>query len=246
MRILKGIIAQLSFFSIVPSGQTDFQLVIDYSYLSPIVVGAVMGALDYIVVFLTHFVLENFSYLLLIPFVEIMRGFNHLDGLLDFGDALMIRGSPKDRLRALKDVSVGAGGFGLAIVYLTIFYISTRLLTGYSLTLLYYLVSAEVVSRAIGLSVLSTLKPMDGSQLGKMFHEKLRNKLPVILLQVVPFISLSVAVLFIVLALIFSSLGKKILGGSSGDLIGATISLSFPLLLIGDVKCYPFCLPHFF
>ncbi len=72
----------------------------EYSFLAPIIVGLVTGGIDYIVLRGLYLVLGGVVSILLIPIVEIIRGFNHLDGLLDFGDALMIRGSSEDRRKA--------------------------------------------------------------------------------------------------------------------------------------------------
>ncbi|WP_252896587.1 adenosylcobinamide-GDP ribazoletransferase [Metallosphaera hakonensis] len=81
-------------------GKTDFELTMEYSFLAPIIVGLVTGGIDYIVLRGLYLVLGGVVSILLIPIVEIIRGFNHLDGLLDFGDALMIRGSSEDRRKA--------------------------------------------------------------------------------------------------------------------------------------------------
>lgn len=52
----------------------------------------------------------------------LLTGFHHLDGLLDVGDGLMLRAAKEDRLRAMRDASTGAGGFGLGFFVLLITY----------------------------------------------------------------------------------------------------------------------------
>ncbi|BCS92176.1 Adenosylcobinamide-GDP ribazoletransferase [Metallosphaera sp. J1] len=244
MRVLKGILGQLSFFTVIPAGRVDFDLVMEFAFLSPLVVGLVTGVIDYLVVLSLYPVMGRLAWVLLIPVVEVVRGFNHLDGLLDFGDALMIRGTQEERKRALKDVSVGAGGIGLLLVYLTIFYVATQVMGGTGLQTLYQLISAEVLSRVVGLLSLALSNPMEGSTLGRMFHEKLKGKWVALLIESVPFLSLCSAVLMTVLMLLFIYAGKRVLGGSSGDLTGAAITLSFPIILIGEIKCSLFSLPH--
>jgi adenosylcobinamide-GDP ribazoletransferase len=61
--------------------------------------------------------------------ILIITGFNHMDGVLDTGDALMFRGSPERRLEILKDHYLGAGGFGSAFV---IYLLTFSSLTAYS------------------------------------------------------------------------------------------------------------------
>ena len=244
MRVLQGILGQLSFFTVIPAGKVDFELVMEYAFLSPLVVGIVTGVIDYLAILPLYLILGHLAWVLLIPVVEGVRGFNHLDGLLDFGDALMIRGTQEERRRALRDVAVGAGGVGLLVVYLTIFYVATQVMGGTGFTTLYQLISAEVLSRVVGLLSLSISKPMEGSSLGKAFHERLKGKWPVLLVESVPFLSLCSLIVTAILTILFVYAGKRVLGGSSGDLTGMAITLSFPIMLISEVKCYPFSLPH--
>lgn len=246
MRVLKGILGQLSFFTIIPVGKTDFESTVEYSFLAPLIVGVVTGSIDFLALFLAKPLIGNLSVLVLIPVVEILRGFNHLDGLLDFGDALMIRGNVEERRRALKDFSIGTGGIGIAIVYLIVFYIAVRTITRIGITTLLSLISAEVLSRSVGLLTLAIMKPMEGSNLGKMFHEKLRRKWPALIIQSLPFITPGTLILMPVLLATFTLLGKRVLGGSSGDLTGMTITLSFPLLLLGENKCLQFLFLRYF
>ncbi|MDQ3966092.1 MAG: adenosylcobinamide-GDP ribazoletransferase, partial [Actinomycetota bacterium] len=44
--------------------------------------------------------------------VLLAAGLHHTDGVLDVGDALMVRGSPLRRREVLKDARVGAGAVG--------------------------------------------------------------------------------------------------------------------------------------
>lgn len=45
-----------------------------------------------------------------------VTGINHLDGLLDLGDAAAVHGGPEDRVEVLKDTTVGVGALALAIL----------------------------------------------------------------------------------------------------------------------------------
>ena len=46
--------------------------------------------------------------------------FLHFDGLVDFGDGMVVSGDREDHIRALKDSAIGAGGMGLAFVVVMI------------------------------------------------------------------------------------------------------------------------------
>jgi adenosylcobinamide-GDP ribazoletransferase len=45
-----------------------------------------------------------------------MTGLHHTDGLLDFGDAIMVHGTPERRIEVMHDQLTGAGAIGLALM----------------------------------------------------------------------------------------------------------------------------------
>ena len=42
--------------------------------------------------------------------VYAVTGINHIDGVIDLGDALVVHGGPTERRRVMKDTTIGAGG----------------------------------------------------------------------------------------------------------------------------------------
>jgi len=71
------------------------------------VVGAVFLALD-----LSPLIFAAFA----IGGALVMSKFLHFDGLVDFGDGMIVSGGKEDHIRALKDTRIGAGGLGVALV----------------------------------------------------------------------------------------------------------------------------------
>ncbi|MCY0850717.1 adenosylcobinamide-GDP ribazoletransferase [Sulfuracidifex metallicus] len=235
MRKLKAVIAQLEFFSIIPV-KIDLSLdeIASASIVAPLFVGMIAGLIDFATYYLGWMIVGIVAKYILIAEVELFRGFHHLDGLLDTGDALMIVDKEK-KMIALKDVQVGAGGIGMTLIYLSLMLVSLSLFSSPSLGVFATLVSAEILARGVGL--LSLLgKPLQGSFLGSTFSKYIKRYFYVILITIIPFISIggAVALLFsVILILIF----ERNLGGSSGDLVGAVITLSFPIFIIGELKC---------
>lgn len=43
-------------------------------------------------------------------FLMIITGYNHLDGVMDMADGVMVHGEPEKKIRVMKDSSVGSGG----------------------------------------------------------------------------------------------------------------------------------------
>ncbi len=246
MRALKGILAQLSFFTVLPSVRAeDLELVAEYSFLAPLFVGTITGLVDFSAYYLLWLALGGTAKVLLIAVVELVRGFNHLDGLLDVSDALMVRGNYERRLKALKDVEVGSGGIGGAIVYFSLMLASVLLIPSPSIVSLFLLVSAEVASRSLGLLVLATLKPIEGSFLGSVFHKYLSKRAVWLIVEAIPFLLPFLWSVYCVLYFLFYYIAKRELRGSSGDLTGFVITLSFPVFLMANEKfCSLFCSLH--
>ena len=51
-----------------------------------------------------------FTSVIVYAFLMIITGYNHLDGVMDMADGVMVHGSPEKKIRVMKDSSVGAGG----------------------------------------------------------------------------------------------------------------------------------------
>ncbi len=227
-----GIVGQLAFFSSIPIGSNvSVEDIAKYSFLAPIIVGPILAIIEFSSYTLLHFVLGVIAGILLIGIIELLRGFNHLDGLLDLGDALMVKGDRERKIKALKDVQIGSGGIGLLVVYLSFQTVAMLKLEGYSIMTLLNLISADVISRSFSLLVLASIKPMNESNLGKLFNQYLKNKIAFLVIETIPFISLYNVIMFMILYVIFYKICKS-LGGSSGDITGAAITISFSIFLL--------------
>ena len=75
----------------------------------------------------------------------VLAGLHHLDGLADFADGLMARGSAKRRMEAMRDKATGAGG-AAAIVFCTLIAVSAASQTN-GMVLFVIIVLAEVAAK---------------------------------------------------------------------------------------------------
>ena len=116
----RSIAATFGFCTILPVGNNvDFDYYARRYYLMPLV-GYLTGCIAAGVAILLGS--TSFAAAASIAVLLILYGFNHLDGLLDFGDGLMAHGSREKRIKALTDQNVGAGGVGLAMVVILMTY----------------------------------------------------------------------------------------------------------------------------
>ena len=87
-----------------------------YFFLCPIV-GLVLGALAGGFGFVADkFLPSMICGFLVLVVLELLTGFHHMDGLLDFSDAAMARGDTKKRLEIMHDMFTGAGAVGSGVI----------------------------------------------------------------------------------------------------------------------------------
>src|SRR5918998_3579483 len=109
--------ALLSFFTVLPVRSAPLEAVAERAYLLPLV-GIFTGAPGAALILLGYAMPPGVVGTLALAAVLLTAGLHHTDGVLDTGDALMVRGTPERRRAVLKDARVGTGGIGaLFVVY---------------------------------------------------------------------------------------------------------------------------------
>lgn len=161
----------------------------------------------------------------------LLTGFHHLDGLLDFGDAAMFRGSAERRREIMKDVNTGAGGFALGFFVLLLTYLS---LTQFG-NLLPALVIAEA-SAKFSMNIIAYVAKPSHEGMGSTFigvlgrnHNLFFASLLLYALIVFPFLyekGVLILALVYVLSLLIVSASNRLLGGAGGDVFGAANELT--------------------
>lgn len=109
--------ALLSFFTVLPVRGFSLEEAARKAHFLPLV-GIFTGLPGAALVLLASVVPPGVSATLALGVVLVAAGLHHADGVLDVGDALMVRGSPSRRRQVLADARVGIGGIGaLFVVY---------------------------------------------------------------------------------------------------------------------------------
>ncbi len=246
MGFLDGLREAIAFLTILPAGTKDgdWTVVADYMWLFPII-GLMVGGIAAVLgsIFLPIFP-PSISSALALFFLLSLTGFHHLDGLLDFGDAIMYRGTVEKRRAVMQDVNTGVGGFGLGFFVLLIAFLSINefLKKGGSLFLI--LVTAEVLAK---------LSMVTASYLGKPFHEGMgsmftdamkkshvRALLAVVISAVILYFMLQLTIFILIIVSLFSSLvlvwiSNQLLGGISGDTLGAVNEVTRTVIMLALV-----------
>jgi len=201
-------------------------------YVFPIV-GIVIGLLIGSFGFGLSFILEPLLVsLLVVSSIAIITGIHHADGLADFADGLMVKGSKDKKIKAMKDLSTGSAGIVGIVLYLVGLIITISLMNGFDLfkAILISEILAKfsmVLMASLGNSAsLGSNSPFvkimkDKKKLGAAFVIML---IPVIVIGgTTGLVMLGVTV---TLTIFLLTLSIRSFGGITGDVLGATNELS--------------------
>ena len=172
-------------------------------------------------------------------------GLHHTDGVMDVGDALMVRGSPTRRREVLKDTRVGVGAVGaLFVVYGPPLAALAALAEAAPARAAVALLAGEVAARSAMLLLLVFGRPAERGSSSAYFvcslkEGRRRGAALILALALPPLVALPFGPVSLLLALAAPAatvlfalvLARRTFGGISGDLAGATGELARAVFL---------------
>jgi adenosylcobinamide-GDP ribazoletransferase len=239
--------ALLSFFTALPVAVSSSSIedAARRAYLLPFV-GLIAGLPGATLVLLAYAIPPGVAVTLAFGAVLLATGMHHTDGVMDVGDALMVRGDQQRRREVLKDGRVGVGAVGaLFIVYAPALAALMALADASPVGAAVALLAGEVAARSAMLLLLVFGRPAEESSSSVYFVRSLkegRRRVVALIfaLTVPPLAALSLgpgALLLAVAAPAMTvtfalALAKRAFGGISGDVAGATGELARAVLLV--------------
>lgn len=159
---IKSLLGLLSFSTIIPIKQyTSIEYMTRLVWCWPfihLIVGilaAVCGIICADILHLNTF----FTATLIYAFLMIITGYNHLDGVMDMADGVMVHGDPQRKISVMKDSSVGAGGVA------SLFLVAILTIAGLYNILDYEFIAGIIICEMVAKSSLLTTalisKPLD-------------------------------------------------------------------------------------
>ena len=110
---LKSVLGLLTFSTILPINVfTSIEYMTKLTWVWPFLhlfVGILAAICGYVSLNLLH-LNPLFTSVIVYAFLMIITGYNHLDGVMDMADGVMVHGDPERKISVMKDSSVGAGG----------------------------------------------------------------------------------------------------------------------------------------
>lgn len=235
--------ALFSFFTLLPLGRgATLEEAARSSYLLPLV-GLATGLPGAILLLIGIFP-PGVATSLALAAALLAAGLHHTDGVLDVGDALMVRGAPARRREVLKDARIGVGGLGaLFFVYAPTLFALAALADVSPYRAALSLLAAEVAARSAMLLLLVFGRPAVEGSSSTYFVRALKGRrraVAIVLAVSLPglvavplgwgaFMAFLVAPAVASLALRISGVA---FGGISGDVSGAAGEFTRAVLLV--------------
>jgi len=230
--MLKEISSVFSFLTIIPSNNTNLETVAKYMHVFPII-GIAIGLLIGSIGFGLSFFLEPLIVaLLVVASIAIITGIHHTDGLADFADGLMTRGTKEKKRNAMKDLSTGSAGIVSVVLSIVGVIIALSLTTGYEL--FQAILLSEILAK-FSMVLMASIGKSAAAGSNSPFMQIMKDKRRLAVAGVITIIPLVVIggttglILFgasIGVTLFLIGLSTRSFGGITGDVLGAANELT--------------------
>ena len=230
--MLKQIGSVFSFLTIIPTSNSDLNSIAKNMYLFPIVgivIGLVIGSLGYgLSLYLEPLVVS----LVVVASLAVITGIHHTDGLADFADGLMTKGTKEKKRKAMKDLSVGSAGIFSIVLYAIGVIIALSLSSGMELFKIILL--SEIMAK-FSMVLMAGLGNSASIGSNSPFMDSMKDKKRLLIAGIITIIPLIVIgemnglIVFasgIVLTMFLVGLSTKSFGGITGDVMGASNELT--------------------
>lgn len=231
--MLKEIGSVFSFLTIFPSSTASLETIAKYMYVFPIVgivIGILVGGFGFgLSLFLDDALLVS---LLVVTSIAIITGIHHADGLADFADGLMVKGSKDKKLKAMKDVSTGSAGIVGIVLYLVGLIITISLTSGFDL--FKAILISEILAK-FSMVLMASLGKSASLGSNSPFIEIMKDRKKLLLafaIMIIPVVifgetaGLVMLGVTITMTLFLLALSTRSFGGITGDVLGASNELT--------------------
>ena len=230
--MLKQIGSVFSFLTIIPTSNSDLNSIAKNMYLFPIVgivIGLVIGSLGYgLSLYLEPLVVS----LVVVASLAVITGIHHTDGLADFADGLMTKGTKEKKRKAMKDLSVGSAGIFSIVLYAIGVIIALSLSSGMELFKIILL--SEIMAK-FSMVLMAGLGNSASIGSNSPFMDSMKDKKRLLIAGIITIIPLFIIgelnglIVFasvIVVTMFLVGLSTKSFGGITGDVMGASNELT--------------------
>ena len=230
--MLKQIGSVFSFLTIIPTSNSDLDSIAKNMFLFPIVgivIGLIVGSLGYgLSLYLEPLVVS----LVIVASLAVITGIHHTDGLADFSDGLMTKGTKEKKRKAMKDLSVGSAGIFSIVLYAIGMIIALSFSSGMDLFKIILL--SEIMAK-FSMVLMAGLGNSASIGSNSPFIDSMKDKKRLLIAGIITIIPLLVIgemnglIVFasgIIVTMFLVGLSTKSFGGITGDVMGASNELT--------------------
>jgi adenosylcobinamide-GDP ribazoletransferase len=230
--MLKEIGSVFSFLTIFPSSNASLENIAKYMYIFPIVgivIGLLIGSFGFGLSFFLDPLLVS---LLVVSSIAIVTGIHHADGLADFADGLMVKGSKDKKIQAMKDLSTGSAGIVGIVLYLIGLIITISLTSGFDL--FKAILISEILAK-FSMVLMASLGNSASLGSNSPFVAIMKDKkklFAAFIIMLIPVIMIGETTGLVMLGVTFTltifllAISTRSFGGITGDVLGATNELT--------------------
>ncbi|HUV83013.1 MAG TPA: adenosylcobinamide-GDP ribazoletransferase [archaeon] len=246
--MLDGVLGAIGFLTTLPSGRADRLAYLQRRTYLFSVVGILVGLLLGIISIAFIIVIPDqpaILAVLVVVSIYTLTGFNHLDGLSDFGDGITAHGSREKKIIALKDMALGTGGAAFIVLYILMLFViiqalaTTTIEANWVYSLGFSLLVAEVSSKHSMITTSWFGRPIHQG-MGSMIADNTRSKQFLISLIISALVCTVVLGSAGIAALVGAMIGSVLVvfisnrhfGGINGDCIGTSNEIGRLMALI--------------
>ncbi len=237
---INGIFGLISFSTILPLNiHTSIEEMAKFTWIWPMIgalIGIIVGTFGFLLVDLLHLPIL-IAAALIYSFSIWFTGFHHLDGLVDFGDGMMVHGSPEKKIDVMRDKRIGTGG----IVYLLMVGLVTFAAIGSApAVVIFYIILVSEMAAKMGIVTCATFSQPFPDGTGRSFIESMNKKILLvsfILTSAVGFLVFNTAGIIgitmgILAGVLIAFIAKKNFKWATGDVLGTSNEIARMLALV--------------
>ncbi|MDD3984783.1 MAG: adenosylcobinamide-GDP ribazoletransferase [Methanobacterium sp.] len=235
-----GFIGLISFSTILPLNiHTSIKEMASYIWLWPIIgagIGIIVGAFGFLVIDLIHMP-QLIAAALIYSFSIWFTGFHHLDGLIDFGDGMMVHGTVEKKIEVMRDKRIGTGGMAYLLIVGLITFAS---IASIPLGLIFYIIIISEIAAKMGIVSCATFSKAYPNGTGKYFINAMNMKtliISYILTSSIGFLIFNIlGIIGITIGILSGTLvaliAKKNFKWATGDILGTSNEVSKMLTIL--------------
>lgn len=236
----RGIPGLVSFSTILPIHiHTSIEEMAKFTWFWPIIggfIGIIVGTLGFLLLDVVH-VSQFVAAALIYSFAIWFNGFHHLDGLIDFGDGMMVHGTPEKKIAVMRDTNIGVGGISY---FLMVALITFTTIGSAPTAMIFYILFISEIAAKMGIVTCATFSNPFPNGTGRFFIESMNIKLLVaslIVTSAIGFLTFNmIGVLGIIGGLIggtfIAVLARKNFKWATGDVLGTSNEVARMLALL--------------